>query len=238
MSTPASHTGIGMTSARTRERLVQRLREQGIHDLRVLERIRSLPRHIFVDEALAVGDLDGDENIAAIINKCESDVATGSRPIRVLRSETLPVPVTMGLAQPLIILPDALLREGNSDLLTSAIGHEFIHVARNDYLLNFIYELLYLPLSFHPYALPAAVASRCAGAQGRLWENREALFNGQSQLRIAPYAPKAQRFGLDVPNIEACRADPAGRARSRCPSPCRWAASPNRSSRRTRRSPA
>jgi protein-L-isoaspartate(D-aspartate) O-methyltransferase len=53
MSTPASHTGIGMTSARTRERLVQRLRDQGIHDLRVLERIRSLPRHIFVDEALA-----------------------------------------------------------------------------------------------------------------------------------------------------------------------------------------
>jgi protein-L-isoaspartate(D-aspartate) O-methyltransferase len=53
MSTPANHTGIGMTSARTRERLVQRLREQGIHDLRVLERIRSLPRHIFVDEALA-----------------------------------------------------------------------------------------------------------------------------------------------------------------------------------------
>ncbi len=32
---------------------MQRLREQGIHDLRVLERIRSLPRHIFVDEALA-----------------------------------------------------------------------------------------------------------------------------------------------------------------------------------------
>jgi protein-L-isoaspartate(D-aspartate) O-methyltransferase len=45
--------GIGMTSARTRDRLVQRLREQGIHDLRVLDRIRNLPRHIFVDEALA-----------------------------------------------------------------------------------------------------------------------------------------------------------------------------------------
>ena len=47
------HSGIGMTSARTRDRLVQRLREQGIHDLRVLDRIRNLPRHIFVDEALA-----------------------------------------------------------------------------------------------------------------------------------------------------------------------------------------
>jgi len=45
--------GIGMTSARTRERLVQRLRDQGIVDERVLEQIRSVPRHLFVDEALA-----------------------------------------------------------------------------------------------------------------------------------------------------------------------------------------
>ncbi|MCX7054705.1 MAG: protein-L-isoaspartate(D-aspartate) O-methyltransferase [Proteobacteria bacterium] len=42
-----------MTSARTRERLVTRLREQGITDNEVLERIRSVPRHMFVDEALA-----------------------------------------------------------------------------------------------------------------------------------------------------------------------------------------
>jgi protein-L-isoaspartate(D-aspartate) O-methyltransferase len=41
-----------MTSARTRDRLVQRLREQGIANLQVLERIRNVPRHIFVDEAL------------------------------------------------------------------------------------------------------------------------------------------------------------------------------------------
>ncbi len=46
-------SGIGMTSARTRDRLVQRLREQGITNLAVLERIRQVPRHIFVDEALA-----------------------------------------------------------------------------------------------------------------------------------------------------------------------------------------
>src|SRR3954464_2819086 len=45
--------GIGMTSARTRDRLVQRLREQGITNLTVLDRIRNVPRHIFVDEALA-----------------------------------------------------------------------------------------------------------------------------------------------------------------------------------------
>ncbi|MDR2215480.1 MAG: protein-L-isoaspartate(D-aspartate) O-methyltransferase [Nevskiaceae bacterium] len=53
MSPAMSHAGIGMTSARTRDRLVQRLREQGITNLKVLERIRTVPRHIFVDEALA-----------------------------------------------------------------------------------------------------------------------------------------------------------------------------------------
>ncbi|MGH8140776.1 MAG: protein-L-isoaspartate(D-aspartate) O-methyltransferase [Steroidobacteraceae bacterium] len=41
-----------MTSARTRDRLVQRLREQGISNPAVLDRIRNVPRHIFVDEAL------------------------------------------------------------------------------------------------------------------------------------------------------------------------------------------
>jgi protein-L-isoaspartate(D-aspartate) O-methyltransferase len=45
-------SGIGMTSARTRDRLVQRLREHGIANLAVLDRIRNVPRHIFVDEAL------------------------------------------------------------------------------------------------------------------------------------------------------------------------------------------
>src|SRR5579862_2032452 len=49
----ARFAGIGMTSARTRERLVQRLREQGITNLSVLERIKTVPRHIFVDEAIA-----------------------------------------------------------------------------------------------------------------------------------------------------------------------------------------
>ncbi len=42
-----------MTSARTRERLVERLRLEGISNLKVLERIRNVPRHLFVDEALA-----------------------------------------------------------------------------------------------------------------------------------------------------------------------------------------
>tara|TARA_R110002096_G_scaffold433608_2_gene652690 strand:+ start:296 stop:970 length:675 start_codon:yes stop_codon:yes gene_type:complete len=45
--------GIGMTSARTRDRLVQRLTDQGIRSEAVLNQIRNVPRHLFVDEALA-----------------------------------------------------------------------------------------------------------------------------------------------------------------------------------------
>ncbi|PLY12177.1 MAG: protein-L-isoaspartate O-methyltransferase [Sedimenticola sp.] len=47
------HRGIGMTSQRTRERLIQRLKEEGIRDYKVLEAIRNTPRHIFIEEALA-----------------------------------------------------------------------------------------------------------------------------------------------------------------------------------------
>ncbi|MEW7973992.1 MAG: protein-L-isoaspartate(D-aspartate) O-methyltransferase [Candidatus Thiodiazotropha endolucinida] len=47
------HQGIGMTSQRTRQRLIDRLRKKGIRHQAVLEAMRNTPRHIFVDEALA-----------------------------------------------------------------------------------------------------------------------------------------------------------------------------------------
>ena len=45
--------GIGMTSQRTRDRLIERLRAEGISNQRVLEVMRTTPRHIFIDEAMA-----------------------------------------------------------------------------------------------------------------------------------------------------------------------------------------
>ena len=50
--------GIGMTSLRTRERLIQRLCDEGLSDPQVLEVIRRTPRHLFVDEALAHRDYE------------------------------------------------------------------------------------------------------------------------------------------------------------------------------------
>jgi protein-L-isoaspartate(D-aspartate) O-methyltransferase len=49
----SSLQGIGMTSLRTRERMIKRLSEQGIHNKKILEIMRDTPRHIFMDEALA-----------------------------------------------------------------------------------------------------------------------------------------------------------------------------------------
>lgn len=50
----SSQAGIGMTSQRTRDRMLSRLREQGIKDEIVLSAIGNTPRHIFVDEALSI----------------------------------------------------------------------------------------------------------------------------------------------------------------------------------------
>jgi len=53
MNMSIRHSGIGMTSQRTRMRMVERLRQQGIRDEIVLSVMGEVPRHLFVDEALA-----------------------------------------------------------------------------------------------------------------------------------------------------------------------------------------
>jgi len=85
-----AHSGIGMTSARTRNRLVKRLREQGIRDERVLEQINTVPRHLFVDEALA--------------SRAYEDTA-------------LPIGQKQTISQPYIVakMTEAILRDGDCD---------------------------------------------------------------------------------------------------------------------------
>jgi protein-disulfide isomerase len=65
-----------------------------------------------------------------------------------------------------------------------------------------------MPLPFHAFAAPAAIANRCAGEQGRFWEFREAVFAAQSELGQAPYARIAAELGLDGARFEACLGDP------------------------------
>jgi TonB family protein len=59
-------------------------------------------------------------------------------------------PVTMGFSRRLVLLPANMLSGLGQEELQTLIAHEFAHIRRNDFLKNAIYELLSLPLSYHP----------------------------------------------------------------------------------------
>jgi beta-lactamase regulating signal transducer with metallopeptidase domain/uncharacterized membrane protein YkoI len=88
--------------------------------------------------------------IHATVAACRE--AIGFDKARTMTSGSVNSPATVGIFRPLIILPDALARDASDEELTAAIGHELMHVRRRDYLLNLIYEFVFLPLSFHPAA--------------------------------------------------------------------------------------
>ena len=83
-----SLNGIGMTSQRTRARLIERLREQGIKDETVLAAMFEVPRHLFVDEALASRAYD-DVSLPINYNQTISQPYIVARMIEVLRGPDL-----------------------------------------------------------------------------------------------------------------------------------------------------
>jgi protein-L-isoaspartate(D-aspartate) O-methyltransferase len=80
-----SLSGIGMTSQRTRARLIERLREQGIKDEVVLAAMFEVPRHLFVDEALGSRAYD-DVSLPINYNQTISRPYIVARMIEVLRA--------------------------------------------------------------------------------------------------------------------------------------------------------
>ena len=127
------------------------------------------------------------EHIRAIADRCQT--ALGVTRVGFSCSAAVSMPITLGSLNPLIVLPEPLLLEGDRDVLTSAIGHELVHVARRDYLLNLLCELIYVPLSFHPAA--ALVRRRIREARelscDELVANRllEASVYARSLVRLA-----------------------------------------------------
>src|SRR4030095_13820265 len=139
-----------------------------------------------------------DEALGAIISKCQTEIC--SRQVEILCSEVLPVPVTLGLLRPIIILPKQLVRDADVELLTSAIGHEFIHVARRDYVLNLVYEFIYVTLSFNP--LSALIRRRIKQTRelscDELVAERvlEPQVYARSLVTLASSAPPIRRFSV------------------------------------------
>ncbi|HJZ82926.1 MAG TPA: M56 family metallopeptidase, partial [Pyrinomonadaceae bacterium] len=95
--------------------------------------------------------IDPAHRIWNVVARCQE--AFGLDQIRVASSVSIGAPAATGIFRPLIILPAALSHEAGDEELTAAIGHELAHVRRRDYLLNLFYEIIFLPVSFHPAAM-------------------------------------------------------------------------------------
>lgn len=89
------------------------------------------------------------EVLAQAARECER--LFGISPLPMLFSEEIASPATVGWRQPVLLIPTSFLAGGvlPEDAI-SALSHEMAHIRRKDFLLNLLYELFSLPLSFHP----------------------------------------------------------------------------------------
>jgi bla regulator protein blaR1 len=86
----------------------------------------------------------------ALVKRCHSRL--GMKPVPMLLSPEGKGPATVGIRNPVLVLPEWFFSQASEDELSSVLGHELAHIRRHDFLLNLVYELLILPISFHPLA--------------------------------------------------------------------------------------
>jgi beta-lactamase regulating signal transducer with metallopeptidase domain len=86
------------------------------------------------------------ERLALIKRQCQR--ALGLKGVKLLVSSQTTVPITAGRRS--IVLPEALFDSAAPDLVSAAMGHEMAHIKRRDFAFNLCYQLLSMPLAFHP----------------------------------------------------------------------------------------
>ncbi len=86
----------------------------------------------------------------ALVEQCQSRL--GLKPVPILWSSEGKGPATLGIRNPVLILPDWFLSQASEDELVCTLTHELTHIRRRDFFWNLVYELLILPISFHPAA--------------------------------------------------------------------------------------
>lgn len=96
------------------------------------------------------------ESVEAVLSDQTRDLWTASlrafhcSRVSLAASSRVVSPVTMGLAQPLVLLPAASLAAMAPAEFHAIAAHELAHIRRGDFLRNLLYELLALPVSYHP----------------------------------------------------------------------------------------
>ena len=88
--------------------------------------------------------------VRAVVERCHS--LLGVKPVPILLSLEGKGPATLGIRNPVLVLPEWFLSQASEDEISSTLGHELAHIRRHDFLLNLVYELFLLPISFHPAA--------------------------------------------------------------------------------------
>jgi len=86
------------------------------------------------------------EWLALIKRQCQR--ALGLKGVKLLFSSQIAAPITVGRRS--VVMPEALFDSAASDLLSAAMGHEMAHIKRRDFAFNLCYQLLSMPLAFHP----------------------------------------------------------------------------------------
>jgi beta-lactamase regulating signal transducer with metallopeptidase domain len=86
----------------------------------------------------------------AVVEQCQS--LLGVKPVPILLSLEGKGPATLGIRNPVLVLPEWFLSQASENELPSTFSHELAHIRRHDFLLNLVYELFLLPISFHPAA--------------------------------------------------------------------------------------
>jgi protein-disulfide isomerase len=91
-------------------------------------------------------------------------------------------------------------------------AHEVLPVLERDYISTgkVVLAFRHLPLKIHQFALGAAVASECAGDQGKFWQMHDALFADQKALDLDSVAQRVKQENLDRPQFSSCLAAHAG----------------------------
>lgn len=169
------HNGIGMTSQRTRSRMIERLREQGIRDEVVLAAMNSVPRHLFVEEAIAHFSYD---------------------------DKSLPIGYEQTISQPYIVARMLEVLRGGKQLgrvleIGTGCGYQaavLAHVAREVYTLERIMPLHERALNVLKELQVSNVI--CRYADGNMGLPDEAPFEGIIMAAAATHIPPALKNQL------------------------------------------
>lgn len=82
--------------------------------------------------------------------------------------------------------------------------HDTVKSIQRDYAGDVKIAFRHFPLSFHPQAMPAALAAECAAEQGKLWEFLDEMFADQSLLGEAYFKSTAKSLGMNASKFNSC----------------------------------